>query len=171
MDLLDRLLGHDVWTTRQLLLRSRNLTDAELDRDFDIGHRTLRATFQHIVRNMEVWTDLMAGGPLRTDPGPEGRTVAGLLARLDSVSADLASRARDVARRNGWDELWTDTLDDPPRQKTYGAAIAHILTHSMHHRAQVLYLLRQLGVRDLPEGDVFSWENRAEKNGGEPDAG
>lgn len=171
MDLLDRLLGHNSWTTRQLLLRSRGLSDGELDRAFDIGHRTLRATFQHIVRNMEVWTDLMAGGPLRTDPGAEGQTVSGLLGRLDSVSADLALLARNIARREGWDELWTDTLDDLPRQKTYGAAIAHILTHSMHHRAQALYLLRQLGVRDLPEGDVFSWENRAMESGRGTDAG
>jgi hypothetical protein len=28
----------------------------------------------------------------------------------------------------------------------------------MHHRAQLLYMLRRLGVADLPEGDVFSWE-------------
>jgi uncharacterized damage-inducible protein DinB len=33
----------------------------------------------------------------------------------------------------------------------------------MHHRAQVLFMLRLSGVTDLPEGDVFSWEkaNRA----------
>jgi len=30
----------------------------------------------------------------------------------------------------------------------------------MHHRAQLLYLLRLSGVDSLPEGDVFSWENR-----------
>jgi uncharacterized damage-inducible protein DinB len=28
----------------------------------------------------------------------------------------------------------------------------------MHHRAQVLYLLRKLGLEGLPEGDVLSWE-------------
>jgi uncharacterized damage-inducible protein DinB len=28
----------------------------------------------------------------------------------------------------------------------------------MHHRAQVLYMLRQLGLTELPEGDVLSWE-------------
>jgi len=54
MDLLDRLLGHDAWTTRQLLLCCRGLTDAELDREFDIGHRTVRATLLHIIRNDEV---------------------------------------------------------------------------------------------------------------------
>ena len=49
MDLLDRLLGHDAWTTRELLLRCRGLGDEQLDRTFPIGHGTLRATFEHTV--------------------------------------------------------------------------------------------------------------------------
>ncbi len=44
MDLLDRLLGHDHWTTERLLTLSQGLTDAQLDQAFDIGHRTVRAT-------------------------------------------------------------------------------------------------------------------------------
>jgi uncharacterized damage-inducible protein DinB len=61
MDLLDRLIGHDAWTTRQLLLRCRPLSDEQLDQEFDIGHRTVRATLTHIIRNVEVWSQLMAG--------------------------------------------------------------------------------------------------------------
>ncbi len=48
-------------------------------------------------------------------------------------------------------------------EKTFfggGGGITHILTHSMHHRAQVLYMLRRVGVVDLPEGDVLSWESQ-----------
>jgi len=30
----------------------------------------------------------------------------------------------------------------------------------MHHRGQLLYLLRLSGVEELPERDGFSWENR-----------
>jgi hypothetical protein len=40
-------LGHDHWATATLLELSRSLTDARLDQPFDIGHRTLRATFEH----------------------------------------------------------------------------------------------------------------------------
>jgi uncharacterized damage-inducible protein DinB len=160
MDLLDRLLGHDAWTTRQLLVIAQGLTDAELDRDFDIGHRTLRATFRHIIRNVEVWTDLISGRPAREAPGAAGSTIPALIARLDAAAADLASVARSVADRDGWDEKFLDTLDNEPTEKTYGGAIAHVLTHSMHHRAQVLYLLRRLGVKVLPEGDVLSWEHQ-----------
>jgi uncharacterized damage-inducible protein DinB len=163
MDLLDRLLGHDAWTTRRLLLCCRDLTDEQLDQEFDIGHRTVRATLLHIIRNMEVWSDLMSARPLRPDQGkqPQGRSASGMIARLDAAAADLAALARAVARRGGWDEQWLDPLENPPTAKTYGGGIAHVLTHSMHHRAQVLYLLRLLGVRGLPEGDVLSWEQQA----------
>jgi uncharacterized damage-inducible protein DinB len=70
MDLLDRLLGHDVWTTRLLLMRCEQLSDEELDREFDIGHRSVRRMLLHIIRNVEVWTDLMrARGPCGRMPG------------------------------------------------------------------------------------------------------
>ena len=158
MDLLDRLLGHDAWTTRQLLLLAQRLSDEQLDRDFDLGHRTLRATFDHLIRNMEVWTDLMAGVAVRP---AGGGSVEALIDRLDRAAADLARVARNVRDRGGWDERFVDVLDHPPREKSFGGGIAHLITHSMHHRAQLLYMLRRLGVARLPEGDVFSWENDA----------
>ena len=156
MDLLDRLLGHDVWTTRQLLRRCAELSDEQRDREFDIGPRTVRGTLIHIIRNVEVWSDLIRGEPVRATGGD---SIPELIERLDRAAADLADVARDVADRGAWDELWVDVLDDPPTKKTYGGAIAHIITHSMHHRAQLLYMLRRLGLDGLPEGDVLSWEN------------
>jgi len=38
MDLLDRLLGHDSWATERLLKLAEALGDAQLDREFEIGH-------------------------------------------------------------------------------------------------------------------------------------
>ncbi len=160
MDLLDRLLGHDAWTTRQLLLLCRNLTDEQLDRDFDIAHRTVRKTFEHIIRNVELWSDLMAREELCQDQMAKnpGRSISEFISWLDSSAANLARIALAVADRGAWDERWLDKLDNPPTEKTYGGAIAHVLTHSMHHRAHLLYMLRMLEVKPLPEGDVFTWE-------------
>ena len=161
MDLLDRLLGHDAWTTRQLLLLCCDLTAEQLDREFDIGHRTVRATFHHIIRNMEEWSDQIADRREWREPARrEDRSIRGLIERLDRAAPQLAGVAHDVAARNGWDDRWGDTLADPPIELTYGGTIAHVITHSMHHRAQVLYMLRGLGVEKLPEGDVLSWEDQ-----------
>nr|WP_271891413.1 DinB family protein [Planctomicrobium sp.] len=153
--MLDRLLGHDGWTTRQLLEICESLAGEQLDREFDIGHRTLRGTLDHIISNMEIWAALMADQEV---PSNHDQTLTGMIDRLAVAETRLKLVARKVADTNMWDELWTDHLDDPPRQKSFGTAIAHVITHSMHHRAQVLYMLRLSGVESLPEGDVFSWE-------------
>jgi uncharacterized damage-inducible protein DinB len=156
MDLLDRLLGHDAWTTRQLLEICDTLDDDALDREFDIGHRTLRRTLDHIIRNMEIWSTLMSEEEVKPN---SDRTIPGMIERLSAAATRLETISRRIADTDAWDELWTDHLDDPPRQKRFGTAIAHVVTHSMHHRAQVLYMLRLSNVDSLPEGDVFSWEN------------
>ncbi|HZK81049.1 MAG TPA: hypothetical protein VFC46_08285 [Humisphaera sp.] len=59
MDMTERLLRHDAWATRLLLHRSVDFSDEQLDREFDIGHRSLRRTFVHIIGNMEwtIWTN------------------------------------------------------------------------------------------------------------------
>ena len=159
MDLLDRLLGHDAWTTRQLLLQCQSLSDEQLDRPFPIGHASLRATFDHIVWNIEAWTDSICRRPIAPRPGSRPVTIASLLARLDATHAEFAAVARRLQSEGRLDELFPDP-DSSGRVtlKTHGGAIAHVITHSMHHRAQVLNIMRQLGITNLLEGDALSWE-------------
>jgi len=158
MDLLDRILGHDAWTTREMLLRCRELSDEALDRKFEIGHGSLRATFVHIIWNLEVWTDLMCERAVRGRPGKEAETIARLIERLEAAAVEFAVTAR-LAHDSGWlDDEFTDTVETPPVMHTFGAGIVHVVTHSMHHRAQVLNMMRQLGMKDLMEGDALGWE-------------
>ncbi len=157
MDLLDRLLGHDAWTTGLLLERCRSMSDAELDRKFEIGPGSLRRTFDHIIWNMEAWSAAMDGatGVSR----PTDVSISGMEQRLQTAAEQLRRIALRVADANAWDEFWTDRLDQQPNQKAFGTSLAHVITHSMHHRAQILNMLRHSGITDLPEGDVFSWEH------------
>lgn len=156
MDVLDRLIAHDTWTTRQLLLACQSLPDALLDRAFEIDHRTLRNTFVHIIGNMEIWTDLLCERPVQERTG---NNIPQLLDRLSSVSREFACIARKIAREQRYDDCFLDTLDDPPRLKTFGGAIGHLITHDMHHRAQVMFLMEQIGINHHIEGDLLSWES------------
>jgi uncharacterized damage-inducible protein DinB len=156
MDLLDRLLAHDSWTTSQLLLARQSLPDELLDKEFDIDQRSLRKTFVHIIGNMELWTDLLCERPVQDR---SGHTVAQLLGRLNLASRDLSNVARKVAREQRYDDCFVDTLDDPPRLKTFGGAIGHVITHSMHHRAQVMFLMEKVGLTEHIEGDLLGWES------------
>jgi uncharacterized damage-inducible protein DinB len=157
MDLLDRLLGHDAWTTRQLLERAGTLSDEQLDQEFDIGHRTVRQTFAHIIWNIECWTDLMQGRGVHSRPASH-QSLALLQERHEAASSEFFRFAREVVDQDRLDETFLDTLDDPPTEKSLGCVIVHLATHGMHHRAQLLFMMRRLGVENLPEGDALSWE-------------
>lgn len=158
MDLLDRLLGHDAWTTLQLLLLSRDLTDEQLDRRFNIGHGTLRETFAHMIGNVEVWTALMAERPVERTERNRAASIDSLIERHERSYAEFATLARRIRDEQRWDATYDDRLDDPPRRKTFGGTTAHLITHDMFHRGEVLHILQRLGVADLPEGDALGWE-------------
>jgi len=167
MDILDRLLEHDAWTTEAVLRCCASLSDEVLDRPLGIGPGTVRATIIHIIRNMEVWTDFIAERPVRPSAsGTRIQSVPVLLSRLSAAADDLAAVSRQVLAAGRLDEVFVDTLDDPATKKSFGGAIVHVITHSMHHRAQLLFMLRCFGLSDLPEGDVLSWEQQRSRGAG-----
>jgi len=155
MDTIDRLLGHDSWTTRQLLEACKVLPDAELDREFDIDHRSLRKTFVHMIGNIEVWTDLLYQRPVQDR---SGESIDDLLLRLDGISRDFVRMTRDIVRDQRYDDGYMDHLEQPPKLRTFGGTIGHVLTHNMHHRAQIMYLMEKVGLLEHIEGDLLSWE-------------
>src|SRR5262245_20059147 len=115
-----------------------------------------------MISNVRVWTDLMSGTVIDRGAWESREFSLGELAHQHEIASNdfarLAGRIRDAGR---WDDMWLDVLDDPPASKTYGGAIAHVLTHNMHHRSELLHILARLGLKELPEGDVLSWEQQA----------
>jgi uncharacterized damage-inducible protein DinB len=155
MDILNRLLGHDEWTTTQLLRQCATLSPAQWQQPFDVGYGSLCETFDHLVDNVEAWTDLMLERPVRDI---KGNTPAQLLRRWQAAYAEFAALARALQEQHRLDDCYTDRLDNPPKQKTFGGTILHIITHSHQHRAEAIHILNHLGLPDVIEGDVLSWE-------------
>jgi len=141
-----------------LLLACQSLPGDLLDKEFDIDQQSLRRTFVHVIDNMEVWTDLLCERPVQKRTG---NSVPELIERLSLISRDFANVARRIAREQRYDDCFMDTLDNPPRLKTFGGALAHLLTHSMHHRAQIMFLMEKVGLTEHIEGDVLTWESKS----------
>ncbi len=118
MDLLDRMLGHDRWTTARFLELSRGLTGEQLDQPFDIGHRTLRATFGHMISAVGFWTAAMAGQPdeMREDDRP----LAVLIDEHERSYAAFAALARRIHDEGRLAETFIDWYGWP---KTFGGTI------------------------------------------------
>src|SRR5205807_1646309 len=90
MDLLDRLIGHDLWMTRRLLESAATLDDAQLDRRANSDDWSLRDLLVKCVWNKENWVSAMRG---QEEVGEKDRTVPGLLRRLEAIAPEYATIA------------------------------------------------------------------------------
>jgi uncharacterized damage-inducible protein DinB len=153
MDLLDRLLEHDRWATGQLLELSRSLTDAQLDQEFDIGHRTLRATLEHIIVNIDFWTALMTERPV--DARQDDRSLVALSERYERYYATFATLARQLRDEQRLDDTFTDHY---AARKSFGGTILHVVLHNAEHRTEAVHIFERLGLPNVPEVDHGLWD-------------
>jgi len=155
-DFLQILLSHDRWATAQLLGACGKLTGDQFHRRFEIGPGSLHDTFTHIVGSMRAWTETLARQEHRPRLEAHGqrRTPEQLLSLLEGTWREFAAEARRLPLE---ETVTRRTRDGKTFQITRGAVVAQVTTHGMHHRAQCLSMLRQLGVKPLPPSSVAEW--------------
>lgn len=148
------LLIHHRWANDQLLDACAKLTDEQLDREFEMGVGTLRKTLTHIAGALRGWGDLLGGRDQRPRlQEDEHRSIEQLRELLDEATADFENSARS----NPHDGIATGSKGGNTYSFTRGGVLTHVMTHAVHHRAQCLNMLRQLGVEDLPPSSVLEW--------------
>jgi len=160
--LLPILFGHNLWATRVLLERSRELSPEQFHRRFDIGPGSVHDALRHVVGAMLRWADRIGGRTVRRSIEKNGRqyTAEELLPLLAQADAELRAVADELTAQNRWSEVMEFTADEGRTWRfTRATAMMHVLTHGMHHRAQVLNMRRQLGLPPLGlDLDVVEWE-------------
>jgi uncharacterized protein YndB with AHSA1/START domain/uncharacterized damage-inducible protein DinB len=128
-----------------------------------MGPGSLQATTTHIIGAMRRWTDVLASRPLmpRLDHDGVAYTPAQLLEFLNQSANDFKS----VATSQPLDAIVIRLLGGKEFRLTRGSILTQVTTHGMHHRAQCLNMLRQLGVSPLPLSSVVEWTRSAESEG------
>ena len=154
MDVYDRLLQYDDWATRELFAASSSLTEEQLDQEFDIGHRTVRATFDHMITTTQGWMIEMGGQPGGSPPGGDS-SLAALGVRFNGAHEAFSVYVRSLRDAERLDERFVDDFGASITQ--IGAAL-HVLMHNEEHRSEILHLLQRLAIPDVPEIDLALWE-------------
>ncbi|MCG3128436.1 MAG: hypothetical protein CHACPFDD_03324 [Phycisphaerae bacterium] len=159
---LDLLLRHNLWATGVLLDDAARLAPEQFHRHFEIGPGSIHDTLRHIIGAALRWSDRISGRPLREsiDKRPEPFGVSELQQRLEQSDKDLRRAAGEVAARGAWGETMEFAVPDGLTYRfSRAAAMMHVVTHGVHHRAQVLNMRRQLGL-PLLELDLIECECR-----------
>jgi len=164
MDLIDRMLEHDLWLSRRILERAGKLSDEQLDATvrereplaFESDEPTIRSMLDRLVFTREVWTAGIAGRP---DPLPGRDTsIEGLRRRLEDSAVEFTGVVRGIRDRGEWDTAFVNALRNPPQSFTFGGMVLHVLTFQACRRAELIQVLGEFGIDDLGYGDPIEWE-------------
>ncbi len=127
----------------------RPLSQAQYTREFPFGLHTLRATMIEMAGAEWIYTHRLRGEvpPPRPDrPITEGRLPT--FADLEAVWQAQAPKTRALlAGIHDWDRVMEYRWDEKTVvSPTAGDIVTQMCFHEIHHRAQAMAMLRQLGV-------------------------
>ena len=161
MNLQDVRTGfaYNRWANQRLLKAARELSAEELERNLGGSFASIRGVLRHLLwgerRWLRYWREGSFGPDLSTTDFPD----------LPSIAASWKGHEEEKAAfvRALTDEKLRASCPVDEDAYVLGELIQNILTHSTHHRGQVVHMLRQLG-KTPPETGFrhFLTENRSE---------
>jgi len=170
VSLVQRLHHHRAWVNENLLTAASALSDEQLHRPFPIGQGSIWKSLVHLYAAEFVWLEALLGNdnalvqgdlPGRIPGNQQGQGGFTSLHELREVWTKLADR---------WTSYLTtiaeQTLDGPVYRivASTGQRLAtrrsdvllHACTHAQYTAAQVVNMLRQVGVEKLPDTMLIS---------------
>lgn len=160
--LISIMLESNAWATGVLLESCGGLSPEQFHRRFEIGPGSIHDTLRHVIGAMLRWADRIGGTPLRPSiEVPEKRSsIAELREALKLAVQDLRATVDRVSAAGAWHETIEFTIPDVTTYRfSRAAALVHVVTHGVHHRAQVMNMRRQLGLPSLEvDLDPVEWE-------------
>jgi uncharacterized damage-inducible protein DinB len=176
VELIARLHQHRAWVNDNLLSAAAALGDEPSRREFAIGQGSVWKSLLHLYAAEFVWLEALLGDDNPVAPGDvRGRLPGNQLGDNAIASvAELREKWGELQRR--WDRyldsLTAESLDEPvykisnvpPQGQRFATrradVLLHVCTHAQYTAAQVVNMLRQLGVSSLPETMLISLARR-----------
>jgi uncharacterized damage-inducible protein DinB len=164
LTLIQRLYQHRAWVNQHLLAAAIGLNDEQLRREFPIGQASVWKSLTHLYAAEYVWLAALQGEENALAPGDAPGHLPG-----NQLGADPMRNLDEL--REKWSALekrWTDYLTALPAESlddlVYRFSVAfnerfssrrydvllHVCAHAQYTTAQVVNMLRQLGVPKLP---------------------
>jgi uncharacterized damage-inducible protein DinB len=147
------LLAHDRWANAQLYDACAKLSPDQFTQAFPMGCGSLRNNLVHNLSATRGWTDVLNEEPARDRLQEDAYS----LEQIRDMHDPVCDAFEQAALRRPFDTIINRQRGDESYTFSVGGIIAHVTTHAMHHRAQCLNMLRQLGVEQQPMSSVMEW--------------
>jgi len=144
--LIDSLYDYNDWANHRILELCQGLSDLQLDQPKPMGFGTLRATLFHILAADRIWLERWQGIAWRPFPmDPQGMSLQDMADALQQISHQRTALIH-AERDSHWSRMvdYRDSKQTPYHHRLRDLLL-HVFSHGVHHRAQALNYLKDLG--------------------------
>ncbi len=172
--LVRRLHQHRQWANRELLATAEQLTDKQLRQQHSIGQGSIWQSLTHLYAAEYVWLSALNGDDNPLAPGDVGgrlpgnqegegamESLAELRARWSELDLQWAEYLRDLSADSLEDTVYKFSSITGQRLPTSRSDIlTHVCTHAHYTTAQVINMMRHVGVGQLPDPMMITLSRR-----------
>lgn len=175
--LIRRLHQHRLWVNGELLDTADQLTEEQLRQPFEIGQGSIWKSLAHLYAAEYVWLDALVGNENPLTPGD----ARGKLPGNQEGEAAMTALSELRSRWSELDQRWTaylialssDSLTETvyknnsvsgqrlPTQRS--DILIHVCTHAQYTTAQVVNMMRHVGVEQLPDPMLITLARQEQK--------
>ena len=142
-----QLFTYTTWANHRVLETCATLPIEDLKRDFRAGHRSIFETLLHLFGAERIWFERWQGQPPQPFPkeGDYG-SIAELADAWQAVELQRGDWLAGLSDENMTTPITYKNLQGQEFTQPLQSLMLHVVSHSTHHRGQVVAILRALGV-------------------------
>ncbi len=150
--------AYNLWANNRLIELINNLTDEQVDRDITSSYPSIRKTVLHLWDVENIWWQRM-------------KLVEVQVWQSDHFSGSLMELNNNLlAQSKQWKEwidiateaalehefIYKNSKKDQFKQPVH-EMVMHLFNHQSYHRGQLVTMLRQVDVKNIPNTDLISF--------------
>ncbi len=162
--LLVNYTAYNYWANKRLIEKLRLLPEELLYKELKSSFRSITATVLHINDAETVWLKRLEGISLNKWPSADFKgTSMEALQRLETSSLLIKEFVSELDDRQLHEDCSFTSLDGKPYSMKIYDIIQHAMNHSTFHRGQIITMLRNLDITELPSTDYIAYLRSNEK--------
>jgi uncharacterized damage-inducible protein DinB len=158
IDILVEKAEYNVWANKRIVETISNLTLEQLVQKVESSFSGIYPTLFHLWNAENIWLERIKGISLPTWPTREVNDTRNFENFINTSKLFLAFLEENKNNKDfAFHEITYSNLKGDVLRNNVYEIVLHCLNHSTYHRGQIVTMLRQLGVNDIPSTDFITY--------------
>lgn len=149
---------YNQWANQRLCKRIGQIEEHLWDTELKSSFKTIKQTLLHMWDAQQIWYHRLNGKspnlwPSKNFTGTNNELIEQFLSQSGEITAFVESHKDELL--NAFCEF-NDMKGNPHKVKVCDI-IQHCMNHSTFHRGQIVTMLRELGIENLPQTDYITY--------------